>query len=86
MIAPNASPAHSAADRLSLIVAGRTLPMGRVGPDQLELRVAVDLPPGPAEVLVEIDGRQHRSAVYLIEGASAASPFVLIRDADLGNC
>jgi hypothetical protein len=67
---------HSADVQLSLNVAGRELPLSHVEPGCVILRTQIDLPPQDAEVIVTVDGRIHRRAVFLPNGISADQEIV----------
>lgn len=59
-------------------VSDRVLDLRQVGPNHVVARVPVDLPPGPAEIVVIVDGREHVSSVFLVEGMSRLSDRVKI--------
>jgi hypothetical protein len=56
--------AYSAEVRLSLRLNGRVVPLSRIGPDQVELQHPQPLQPGSAELVLSVDGREHR---WLVE-------------------
>lgn len=64
---------YSSTARGWLVANGRRLALAQVGPDHCILRDAVVLPPGEADLIVQIDGQQHHSRVMLGEGAPADS-------------
>lgn len=56
---------------MHLSVNGQTVKIGQMGPDFLILDDAPELPPGPAEVTLSIDGRMQRWTVQLPHGVVA---------------
>lgn len=56
---------YSAEVRLRLIVGDRSFPLAKIGPSHVVLREPTELAPGAAEVVMTVDGREHRWAVYL---------------------
>jgi hypothetical protein len=72
---------YSAKVRLSLIAAGRVLPLSQIGPDFCISREPIELAPQFAEIVTEIDGDRHVHSVYLTNGMSPASSTTPIRDA-----
>lgn len=70
--------AYSADVRLHLAVNGQVTSLSQVGPDSVILETACELPPCSAEVIVKVDGREHRRKVLLPDGASRASRWVKI--------
>ena len=56
---------HSATVELSLNLAGRVVPLWEVGPNFVVLRTPERIPPGPAEVVVSIDGTLSQRSVEL---------------------
>jgi hypothetical protein len=50
--------AYSATVRLSLVIAGEHIPLAQVGGNRLYFPQPVLLQSGPAEVVVEVDGRR----------------------------
>ncbi len=70
MIASNGS--HSALVTMELHAEGRIVRLTQLGGDFAIPAEAVDLPPGPGEVVVSIDGRISRMPVHLTSGASSA--------------
>ncbi len=61
---------YSSTVSLHLLVDGRMIPLAQVGPDYAILREPMSLPQCNAEIIVGIDGREHRSAVRLVDGAA----------------
>jgi hypothetical protein len=57
-------------------------PLWQIGPDRLMLRQAIDFSPRQAEVMLSIDGAENRMRVFLPEGSSASSPFIVYRKLD----
>jgi hypothetical protein len=61
---------------LFLLVNGQSHKLAQIGPDFVRLRQPAEIPAGPAEILMVVDGAEHRWSVTLKDGAV---PF----DADL---
>ncbi len=55
---------------LHLEVGGRVVDLAQIGPDDVIANDPIDLPPGPAEVVMHVDGQQRRWHVMLVEGMS----------------
>jgi hypothetical protein len=64
---------YSAQVRLHLIVGGEVLELASIGPQQISLRECTELPPGPAEVVMNVDDFERRWQVYLPDGISPDS-------------
>ena len=65
-------PARYSADvRMQLNVNGSRLRIGQMGPDFLILDDTAAYPPGGAEIVMSIDGRERRWTVRLPDGISA---------------
>ena len=64
--------------KLHLVLDGRTLSIGQLGPDFLILDAPIDHPPATAVLFFSIDGTERERQVRLPEGISAASPRVKI--------
>jgi hypothetical protein len=75
MIQPVTAFGHSAEVDLRLKIGDRILSLHAVGPERIKLREPIDAPPGPAEVIVSIDGEESRSAVMLPDGLSRDSKY-----------
>lgn len=69
-------PLFSADVQLELAVNGRRLPLAQIEPGQITLREAVELEPCRAEIVMTIDGHQHRWPVLLVDGAVPFEPVV----------
>ena len=69
---------YSADVRLELLVNGRCVRLSQVGPDSLILAKPTEIPVGSAELVVTVDGHEHRRRIHLSEGASEASRRVRI--------
>jgi hypothetical protein len=65
---------YSADVRMQLLVNGRSLRIGQLGPDFLILDDLADHPPGRAEIMMSVDGRVRRWPVQLPDGVSAEQP------------
>jgi hypothetical protein len=59
-----------------LAVDGRRVPLGQLGPAHCIVRESLSVPPGEAEILVVVDGRESRLSVYLPDGITADQPRV----------
>jgi hypothetical protein len=62
---------YSSTVELNLAVDGRLLSLHAIGPDRITLREAYEAPPGPATVVMRVDGREDRWSVLLPEGLTA---------------
>ena len=67
---------YSSNVRLFLLTNGQSHKLAQIGPDFVRLRQPAEIPPGPAEILMIVNGVEHRWSVTLKVGAV---PF----DADL---
>lgn len=72
---------YSADVRLFLIVNGRTIKLGQLGPDFIVLSDPQELPAGEAEITMSVDGRESRWPVLLIHGANPNTPLTRIAPA-----
>ncbi len=61
---------YSAEVELHLDVDGRIVDLAQIGPDDVIANDPIDLPPGPAEVVMHVDGQERRWRVTLVEGMS----------------
>jgi hypothetical protein len=69
MNAPQTNPGgHSADVRIHLHVNGCVLPVAKLGPEYLELRIPADYPPCEAAITLSIDGHETRWPVDLPSG------------------
>ena len=66
---------------MHLILDGKTLSIGQLGPDFLLLDAPIDHPPATALLFYSIDGNERERQVHLPEGISAGSPRVVIAKA-----
>ena len=73
---------YSAEVILSLVVGDRTVKLSQVGPHFVLLAEPIELPPGPAEVHVNVDGHVHRRKVYLVDGINPTSTRVRIESSE----
>jgi hypothetical protein len=64
---------YSAYVRLHLVVGDRSLELGQIGPENVILREAIEIPAGPAEVVMHVDDFERRWQVYLPDGITANS-------------
>jgi hypothetical protein len=69
---------YSADVRLHLEVEGHVLSLAQTGPEHIIVRQPIDLPPCYADVVVNVDGREHRRHVRLSDGMSKDSRSVKI--------
>ena len=69
---------YSAEVVLSLIVGETTIKLSQVGPHFVLLAEPIELPPGPADVHVNVDGHVHCRKVYLVDGTNPTSTRVRI--------
>jgi len=67
---------YSSNVRLFLLANGQSHKLAQIGPDFVRMREPAFIPAGPAEILMVVDGVEHRWSVTLKDGAV---PF----DADL---
>jgi hypothetical protein len=65
---------HSADVRIQLFVNGHVLKIAQLGPQFLMLDQPVEHPPGDAEILMSVDGKQERWRVHLPGGISPTAP------------
>ena len=68
-----ASTGYSAYVRLHLLVGDRSLELGQIAPERVFLRESIEVPPGPAEVVMHVDDFERRWQVYLPDGIAANS-------------
>jgi hypothetical protein len=68
-----ASTGYSAYVRLHLLVGDRSLELGQISPENVILRDMIEIPPGPAEVVMHVDDFERRWQVYLPDGITANS-------------
>lgn len=61
-------------------VGGLNLALSHVQPDRVVLRTRATLPPQQAEVVVSVDGREHRRVVFLPDGIRDDEPVVRVVD------
>lgn len=55
------------------VIAGRNhLGVAQVGPDFMIVEDPIELPPTPAELVVQIDGHEKRRSIYLPDGIQKA--------------
>jgi hypothetical protein len=66
---------YSAEVELNLQLGDRVISLHAVGPERVKLREPIDAPPGPAEVIVIVDGDEERTPVMLPDGLSRDSKY-----------
>jgi hypothetical protein len=59
---------YSSNVELNLEIRGRLLALHAIGPDLITLREGYEAPPGPATVIMRVDGREDRWSVLLPDG------------------
>jgi hypothetical protein len=69
---------HSADVKMHLVLDGKTISIGQMGPDFLILDSPIDHPPANAVLFFSIDGNESQREIHLPEGISAKSPRVPI--------
>jgi hypothetical protein len=60
---------YSSIVRLFLLVNGQSHKLAQIGPYFVRLRAPAEIPPGRAEILMVVDGAEHRWQVTLKDGA-----------------
>jgi hypothetical protein len=78
-IVDHAADSYSADFQGKLVIGSVSFPLARLDTQELGLATPVDLPPTDAEIVLVIDGREHRSAVRLDDGSCATSREVTYR-------
>lgn len=63
---------------MRLLVGERSLPVVQLGPDFLLVGEPVDLPPGEASMVMQVDASERRWKVFLPNGISATTNRVVI--------
>jgi len=71
---------YSSTIRGWLLAGGHRLALAQVGSDHCVVRRSVATPPIEAELIIEVDGDQRRSQVYLQDGISENSTFVRLME------
>ncbi len=71
---------YSSTIRGWLVADGHRLALAQVGPDHCVVRRSVAIPPIEAELVIEVDGDERRSRVFLQDGISEDSTFVKFAD------
>ena len=74
---------HSAVVELELIVSGRCVGLSQVAPEFVIVQNPENLAPCQAEVIVRVDGDENRRRVFLVDGISALTPRVRVRNLPL---
>ena len=67
---------------MHLLIDGKTLSVGQLGPDFLLLDAPIDHPPTTARLFFAVDGDERERPVFLPEGIAAASRRVAISKAE----
>jgi hypothetical protein len=62
---------YSATVRMHLLVGTQSLSVAQVGPDFIILEAPASLTPARAELVVEIDGTEERTPIFLPDGVRA---------------
>jgi hypothetical protein len=57
---------------MQMVVNAHSFAVAQIGPDFLVLSEPADLPPGQAELVVEVDGSEKRRTIFLPDGVCAA--------------
>lgn len=78
LIAMSSQGGHSARVQMQLLVNGDSFSVARMGPDFLLVDAPVNLPPGDASVIFQVDQSERRWSVNLPDGISADSKRVAI--------
>jgi len=60
---------HSADVQLNLFIHNQMIPLSKIGRDEIFIRDPITISRGIGEVILTIDGREHRWAVELLHGA-----------------
>lgn len=66
---------------MHLVIEGRILSVGQLGPDFLLVDQPIEYPPGVATLFFSVDGEPRERQVYLPEGISSAKQRVAIATA-----
>jgi hypothetical protein len=72
---------YSAVVKLTLLAGGQVYPLAQVGPEKVILKTAARIPPGPATVVVVVDGNEHRTDVMLLESSESSDIIRTVRTA-----
>lgn len=67
---------------MHLVIKGKTLSVGQLGPDFLILDAAIDSPPSAARLFFSVDGNIREREIFLPEGISARARRVVIKKLD----
>lgn len=76
MIRTASTTTYSAEVRITLRVGERVFEVAQVHNTACYLRNPADVPPGPAELMISVDGRESLENVMLRDGIRAESPKV----------
>lgn len=78
MITKSSQGGHSARVNMRLLVGELVVPVVQLGPDFLLVGEPLDLPPGEASMVLQVDESESRCKVFLPNGISAATNRVAI--------
>lgn len=70
---------RSSTAEFELIVDGHSYDVAQVAPEFLILDTAMEIPAGPAELVIRLDGRENRRQITLVDGADGISTRIRIR-------
>ena len=73
---------HSADVHLNLYANSEFYPLSKIGRNEIFFRDPVTIPAGVAEVIMTVDGREHRWKVELVHGAVPFDDAVVTRHID----
>lgn len=65
-----------------LVADGLTIRLATVGRGYVGAETRLALSPGPATIIVEIDGREYRRDVRIVKGCTAEDRFVDVKDVE----
>jgi len=69
-------PSYSPEIRLDFQINGKSWELAEIGPDFFTIRNPLDLPPCEGVVVMQVDGRETRWPVFLMDGISKDSDIV----------
>ncbi|MEX0703901.1 MAG: hypothetical protein WD069_17510 [Planctomycetales bacterium] len=62
-----------------LIVNGRSYPVAQVAPKFLILETATAIPPGPATLIIRVDGEEERRTIEIVKASSTSTRVSIVR-------